>query len=32
MFDTLFPGGLTLFAGIVVLLLTFYRWINKDDR
>jgi hypothetical protein len=32
MFDVLFPGGLYLFAGVVVLLLTFYRWINKRDH
>lgn len=32
MFDMVFPGGLYLFAGVVVLLITFYRWINKDDR
>ncbi len=32
MFDLLFPGGLYILAGVTVLLLTFYRWINKSDR
>jgi hypothetical protein len=32
MFDLVFPGGLYILGGIVVLLLTFYRWINKRDH
>jgi len=32
MFDLVFPGGLYVFFGVVILLLTFYRWINRSDR
>ena len=32
MLDIVFPGGLYLFAGVVVILLTLYRWINRGDR
>jgi len=30
-FQRIFPGGLWLAAGILVLLLTFYRWLNKRE-
>jgi hypothetical protein len=32
MFDLVFPGGLYFFAGVIVILLTIYRWINKANK
>ena len=32
MFELIFPGGLYFTAGVVILLITAYRLIRKEDR
>lgn len=31
MLENLFPGGLWLFFGVLILLITFNRWLKKQD-